>query len=76
MTRIDHVAYQLECGTAVWRVRAVVLEEALNRPFRAELRVVSTDPRSTADLLDLPAVLTLTRGRTPVGLTLAIRHRA
>lgn len=62
MTRIDHVRYRFECGAAAWHVRAVVLEEQLNRPFRAELRLVATEARDVGALLAAPAVLTLSRG--------------
>jgi len=62
VTRIDHVRYRFDCGSTAWHVWAVVLEERLNRPFRAELRLVATEPRGVADLLQAPAVLTFARG--------------
>jgi type VI secretion system secreted protein VgrG len=60
--RVDHVEFQFECGGAAWRVRAVVLEERLNRPFRAELRLRSVTPQSTAALIGARGELTMTRG--------------
>lgn len=62
MTRIDHVQYDFECGDIDWRVRAVVVQESLSEPFRAELRLVASAAAGIEDLLSRGATLTMTRG--------------
>lgn len=61
-SRLSHVEYELECGSAPWRVRSLVLEERIGEPFRADLRLVSETSVPLSELLDCDATLRFTRG--------------
>jgi len=59
--RISHVHYQFTCGSVLWRVREIALDEALGAPFRASFRLTADVSATVEDLLGAPATLAMER---------------
>lgn len=60
--RLEHVESRLEIDGRGWRVQSFVLDEGMNRPFRAELCIVCDASVAVAPLTDAAAVFTFGRG--------------